>query len=408
MSDLNELLRSDVASLAADAAHVPTYAPIKRRGVRRRRVRSAGVALAAAAVVASVFVVTTQLSVDEKTSPPVAPSPTPSATAEPGPTADEIVDHPDAYASMVVVAPENPEIRAVTWVLCRADDGCTERYEAVAVTDNGFRTRTTLKRSNPVVSYVGEGTFAIQRDRRPILLHADGTTVEVDLSGQPGPVAAGQVLVPLSIFRWAAVDPVTGRGHRATVPADFGTVQIGNDGSLRPTAHKRHRYVWSDNGGATWQETPLDATGMLSSAASLPGDPVAVLEGDDGATFFPLQYVHRSVDGGRTFEQIELFSNYERMAYGGPAAVLPDGRLLVDVDVWSDSELGGKHQRPVGLYISNGDDWSVLTPVPGSPQDAGFQLQTSPDGILALALRRGQETLASTDGGVTWEPMRLR
>lgn len=56
MADLDRLLRSDVAAIAAEQAHPPDFDTIEHRGLRRRRRRAALVAagLAAAAVVAVV------------------------------------------------------------------------------------------------------------------------------------------------------------------------------------------------------------------------------------------------------------------------------------------------------------------------------------------------------------------
>lgn len=128
--------------------------------------------------------------------------------------------------------------------------------------------------------------------------------------------------------------------------------------------------------------------------------PVAVLEyaRNDGQD--NLAAVHRSTDDGRTFERIPLFVDNEGKSFGASGAVLPDGRLVVHVPQW----IGGS--EPTGLFVSDGDDWSKLSHLPGSTTgEVSFVAST--DSVLVLA-RTDVEARASSDGGLTWQPFALR
>jgi len=407
MADLDQLLRGDIAQSAADAASMPDLAILERRGVRRRRTHSAATGLSTAAAVLAIGLAALQFGGDDRTTPPVTPTRTPTPSAE-APTADQIVDDPSAVVAAVVVAPENPRIRAVVWRLCK-NERCSRMHEAVAVTDDGFRTRATVI-INDFPTYVGHGVFSFGFGN-PRLLRTDGSVLDVvGARSDPGPVGPGEVVVSYGsgILRWTAVDPATGHAHTLPVPDDITpVVRLGPGGRLSAEGFGAAAYNWSDDGGSTWSSTELDTDGQRLTvlAASREGDPVAVLEGGDGATLFPLDAVHRSIDGGRTFERIPLFD--DPMAYGQNAGVLPDGRLLVNIEAWSDSELGGVHQRPVGLHISSGSDWSDLQPLESARQYPESQpdVFATRDGLLIVY---GREGVASTDGGRTWQELALR
>ncbi|HSV40196.1 MAG TPA: sialidase family protein [Nocardioidaceae bacterium] len=411
MADLDQLLRSDIAAAAADAARVPDFSPLERRGTRQRRVRSTGTAVVAAAIVVVIAATATQFVREDRGATPVTPTtPTPTTPSMPvNLTAEQIVDDPRSRAASIVIAPEDPRIRAVVWRLC-LDDRCRRHREAVAVTDDGFRTRSTLV-ANAFPLYVGGGVFALQgRLGPPLLLHPDGHIVEVTgLQSEPGPPELpGEVIVSYGsgVLRWVAADPTTGRGHPVTVPENLRILRLSPGGRLAGETLGEGSYTWSDNSGATWSSTPLDNDpGLLVFAASRESEPIAVLEGGDGATLFPLGFVHRSTDGGQTFERLRLFD--DPMAYGQNAGVLPDGRLLLNIEGWSDDEPGGEHARPIGLHVSNGNDWTDLRPVDGAAPYAEAQpdVVATKDGLLIVY---GQEGKASTDGGQTWQDFKLR
>lgn len=421
MADLDQLLRGDLAHLAAEAATVPAYTPIERRGVTRRRTRSAAAMAASAAAVAVVGLAAFQVASGDRTAPGPTPSPIPTPTVErtvDKPTvdklgADQIVDDPRAYPIEVVVAPDDPQIRAVVWRLCRSDNPCKGAQEAVALTDDGFATRhTTTVRFG--VRYLGRGVFADDPGLGlPRILHPDGRVVEPsDIDRQTGPVRPGEVLVGYGsgIQRWAAVDSETGRGHAVDVPDGLSSVQVlGPDGRIVGQVIGSTDYTWSDDGGTTWSRTPLDTNRnpLTVGAASAVGRPLAVLEGGDGATLFPLIATHRSVDRGKVFQRLPLFPDQAARAYGQNAGVLPDGRLLLNVEAWSDDQRGGVHRRPVGLYVSNGTDWTDLRPLAQAEDYAGAQpdVVATATGLLVIYASEG---VASTDAGQTWQPFELR
>ncbi|HET7735293.1 MAG TPA: sialidase family protein [Nocardioidaceae bacterium] len=407
MADLDQLLRGDLAGVAANDATVPDFASLERRGIRRRRTRSAAVGLLTSAAAVAVGLAALHGGTSDRGTPPVTPTtPTPSPSVVEL-TADEIVDDPESRAVAVVVAPDDPRVRAVVWRLCR-NERCSRMRQAVALTSDGFRTRATVVLDD-VPTYVGEGVFSFGFGN-PRLLRTDGTVIDITgLLSEARPLADGEVAVSYGsgVLRLVGVDPRTGAGHPVPVPEDLAAVQRLGPGT-RLTSHvfASTDYVWSDDGGATWGSTPLDTGGnSLTVQAASVDTTVAVLEGGDGATLFPLQAVHRSLDGGATFERIPLFD--EPMAYGQNAGVLPDGRLLLNIEAWSDDPPGGGHRRPVGLHVSTGTDWSDLRVVEAAAPYADDQpdVFATGDGLLVVHPQHG---VASTDAGQTWQTFRLR
>jgi hypothetical protein len=211
-----------------------------------------------------------------------------------------------------------------------------------------------------------------------MILHADGRTMPVRLADDAGPVGEGEVVVRLD-YRpdpFIAVDPDTGAAHRITTPPETTELQQAPDGRLLGVVHDHPggeaEAVWSDDGGSTWQRhvLPMSAGSLLTLVEGGGEGAMTVLAGGDGATLFPFGTMYRSRDGGSTWEAIDVRSDPQ--AYVGRVAVLPDGRLLVEVVAWSDQGINRAGSRPEGLHLSDGDDWSALLPVEtGEPFDRG-------------------------------------
>jgi hypothetical protein len=103
-------------------------------------------------------------------------------------------------------------------------------------------------------------------------------------------------------------------------------------------------------------------------------------------------------------------------AYVDSAVVLPDGRLLIDVQAWSDLHRGHPSARPQGLYT--GGNWSATAPVAmGAPFDVGthslmmniLDLAVASQAVTVYAQTPDQTgVVASNDGGATWQPVPAR
>ncbi len=87
-----------------------------------------------------------------------------------------------------------------------------------------------------------------------------------------------------------------------------------------------------------------------------------VIAGGDGATLKPFQKVGRSSDHGETWEAFDVAPIDAEMAYYSGAVGLPDGRLLVLLDHFSDDGPSAPADRSHGLWISDGRDWSSYAP----------------------------------------------
>lgn len=103
-------------------------------------------------------------------------------------------------------------------------------------------------------------------------------------------------------------------------------------------------------------------------------------------------------------------------AYVDTTAVLPDGRLLIDVVAWSDQRAGKPASRPIGFYA--GSDWSAPMPVGmGAPFDVSpdrslmypLDLVATPRSVTVYALNPDRGGVVSTvDGGATWRHVAAR
>ncbi|NHC22037.1 hypothetical protein G6553_02465 [Nocardioides sp. IC4_145] len=89
------------------------------------------------------------------------------------------------------------------------------------------------------------------------------------------------------------------------------------------------------------------------------------------------------------------------------AVVLPDGRLLVLLPVWSGDRAGRPSAVHHCLWVSAGADWSSYRPWAGDVQ----RLRADPreGGVLWLLLADDMAPLlVSTDGGRTLRAVRAR
>lgn len=411
MPELDKLLRSDVSAAAARAVAPPDFSGVAARGRQRRARRLTRMASAAGVVVLAGAVVLTWVGPEHSTTPdPAVPTPTPSPSATARVDAEDVVDDPRSAVVQVVASPRDPQVRAVVWSRC-PDDRCRRPEVAVALTDDGFDTRTVLELGrSPFLEAAGPTRFlGHDADGHPYLLLLDGTKVGLDRPRAVSPVRPGEV-----VGRWLggggvdfyAVDPADGDTHLVPVPDDLVEVQGDGTGRLEGIAGvgPDSVFVWSEDGGETWSEhdLPGEATSLFGLTPS--GDPgtTAVIGGADGATLFPFVDVSRLDRASGAWQQ--TLQPRDPRAYVGSQAVLPDGRLLVDVQVWSDATLEKPGARTNGVYTSDGRDWSTLVRLePG--EDSGLspaerrQVLTGRLGVVGMSVAPGDVTVYVADGG---------
>jgi hypothetical protein len=179
--------------------------------------------------------------------------------------------------------------------------------------------------------------------------------------------------------------------------------------------------IWSRDGGASWNKRLLvedgsDLVNVIESSSS--DDVMAVVQGGDGATLFPFDTVHRSTDGGATWQMFD--ESPDDMAFLGWTLITPEGSLLVHIEGWSDEQRGRPSARPIGLYQSNGDDWADMRYVQDVPESSqpeffgtGFSLgdyAPTPSGVLRLWIydNAGSRLLESGPGIHTWAEVPAR
>lgn len=365
MRDLDDLLNGDVAGAARRSINPPDFASVRARGHRRRLV--VWEAIGGACATAVVAVVTAwSLGVSSTGSPPpdvvVRPSePDPAPTDRAGLRAERIINDPDAQVVGLSVSPGDPDVRASVWMLC-ATDRCHDQEYAVAVTEDGYtshaavalpaRDQPVLTAAGPAAFYVGvpagptcswEGTAARSRSR--LLATPVRSALERCWSRTSWP--STRTPRPRTDCRCRPRSPVCSKSPAV-------------DCSVSPVANSFRQavVVWSDDGGATWDEHVLPAgeTSLYVPVRSADDDTIAVVAGTDGATPFPFIAVHRSTDGGATWEVFE--QSRDPLAFIDAQLVRPDGSLLVNLLAWGDGTLRRPSTKPVGLYESNGADWT--------------------------------------------------
>jgi photosystem II stability/assembly factor-like uncharacterized protein len=119
---------------------------------------------------------------------------------------------------------------------------------------------------------------------------------------------------------------------------------------------------------------------------------------------FPWERVLRSDDGGRTWTSYD--GPRRPWAYLDAGAVLPDGRLVVDVVSWSDARAGRPSRHSVGLFT--GSDWSrPLPPAGGGPQPTVLATVVRAD-VVSMWVSTSDGLRRTDDGGETWHAERAR
>ena len=321
---------------------------------------------------------------------------------QPATPADRMVDAADARIDRVLIAPDNPDVRLVVWAV--GDD------RAIAVTDDAFETRATLI-SGGIATYAGHDTFVIFDESGTSLLHADGTTTPIQSSGPAAPASPDDILARDDHATLLAVNPETGAGHPAAVPKGLTVVKVGSDGTYIGLI--RDIPAFSSDGGRTWQRVAVAAKqALLVPVEMLPDGPIALLGGakNQEIPLPPLEKAYRSSDGGSTFEEFDVLPELP-IAFGR-GAVLPDGRLLLSVRTWADSDspIAGPHPRPIGLYVSRGDDWSAYDQVPMTDirRVSPTELIATADGTLVVSIPLTGDPEVSTNGGQTWSTLAAR
>ena len=425
MPDLDQLLGSDISRSASREAQSPGVEAVVIRGYRRRRQRSS-LALAICSLLVVTGAVGTQLRDGGRTAPGPADRSTGHRTeqteqTEPAPA--HVIDDPDSRPAQVATAPGDADVRAALWRLCN-DPRCRRSHTAIALTSDGFRTRTVVgvrQGRSPVLTPAGTEGFVVTGDGRvPYLLHTDGTRLQADTVQQARPVVAGEVVVRdhWNPSRFLAIDPESGQGH--VVPTPDGAMYLsGGSGLLQAlvpgSARTAPRFFWSHDGGASWREhqLPKDDNSLFQLVPSAASDTMAVIGGGDGATLFPLAALYRGTRDGASWQVVE---RGKPTAYGRGVAVLPDRRLMVEIEAWSDQRAGAPAPRPVGLYLSDGGDWADLSPmtVPGDMPPLAMIGQSVRPGEVTTYLAADDDAdtpgtvYAVQDGGETWTTIAMR
>jgi hypothetical protein len=353
-------------------------------------------------------------------SPSSAP---PSSTPAPGAhDATAVVRDPQARLGAFAVVAEHPERRIAEWYVCR-DPRCYRRTYALVVTDDDFATSHVV---DVGVSHVANGWYLEQagpdhfaispNGGRRSLVDLSGRVASGHLSGAAGPLAGREVPLRSAKNGFAAVDPITAQAHPLSTPPDTVELIESPGGGLRAVTDG-WRYLWSDDGGSSWHEIPAppaDRQLMVGLVPTTDESLQAVQVGGDGATLFPWDAVLRSTDGA-TWTAYD--GPHRPTAYGEALAVLPDGRLVFDVEAWSDQRLHRPAARPIGLYL--GSDWAHPRPVPLAGPFAGqdphafapttLDVSATSHAVTIYALTPDREHVVSTvDGGQAWQRVRAR
>lgn len=330
------------------------------------------------------------------------------------PSGEDIVDDPDAELIDLATSPTDPDVRVGVWRTC-LDPTCGSITVAMALTTDGFDTRAVpdrVWRTTPTVEVDPSGAVLVVSWRTGLSLEVvrpDGTVLEVRRTDVPSKVMRGDLVGGVSYGRrttYYATDVETAVAHPVAVPEQTNQLEQLPSGQLRATTLDR-MYAWSDDGGASWQRVAggTDGTKLQLMADSAP-DVHVLIGGSDGATLFPFDEVRR-------LEDLDSWSvarqpGAER-AYLGNAAVLSDGRLLLDVEDWSD-------RRPGGLFVSQGRDWVSFervasgAPFDGRPADVRvLDMRVDQDASTIVAVGpEGRDAWFSDDLGTTWVELPAR
>ncbi|QSR27611.1 hypothetical protein CFH99_18465 [Nocardioides aromaticivorans] len=414
MTDVDQLFGDDdagvVARQAAEAATVPDFAVLARRGRARRTRRQAAAVGAAALAVAGVMGVVQVVGGGDTSGPPdpVGPGPTTTTAGTSEAALAAFVDGQDGPPLALAVAPGDTDAMATLW-----QDG--EVRDVLAVTDDGFATRRLIELpSGSRVTAGPEGRFVVRRgwdDSSIALVSTDGREEAVRISGAEGPLAAGEVPVDTldpdtAEHRLVAVGS-DGTGHPVTAPDGLQQVTwFGLRLAGFASAADGVDYHWSDDGGTTWQRHHLSGPFLPGLVLTAAGQDHAVIEGGDGATLFPLDVVDRApsatpADWTRT--TIDVPDSHVTTT----AAWLQDGEVRVLATRWDDIGQG----FDAGVWRVVGDTLEpVASDQPGvtGNSDAAPLLVEYLDGPVLWVPGADGEVWRSADGGGHWERFATR
>ena len=350
----------------------------------------------------------------------VVPSPTRTTTptVADSTAAAAIIAGPDARIDSMAVIPGHPDRRIAEWYTC-PDPHCYRRTYALVVSDDGFRTRhlvdvpTSRVANGWVVEPAGADHLAISPNGgRRRLVDLSGHVTRITVAGDRGPLVGTEVPLRDTKAGFLAVDPDTGRAHPLSTPPNVVEVYAAPSGQLRALTYEPAHYSWSADGGRTWHEIPIPPgnTHLVADYVPTPSDTLHVLVLGGENTVFPWDTVLRSTDG-RTWSTYD--GPTDPTGYIDDGAVLPDGRLVLDVGGWSDQLGSHPSVNPPGFWA--GSDWAHLRPVPPRGPFAGQEARLSeprvidtvatPRTMTLYALTPDQTGVVSTsDGGATWRP----
>lgn len=383
---LAAVMTADEPELAVDA---PPYDDIERRGNRRRAVRQ-GVTAATAGLAVVLVIVFAQSVVrggGDAAPPPIAPSPTS--------TGDSALDPINVQGRPVDVAGGAEE--GALAVMFAAGHS----WELTTATGDGSES-VEMPPGSSVDALRGVG-YLVKRgwDGMKQVDIVDDAGLDamrmVSIEREPSPLVDGEVPFTLGGSRGFelelfALDPATAEAH--LVPMDVGGGEIQgaatHDGRLAvlTTGDGTSTYHWSDDGGESWDEEPLDDAGFSSIVPTGAGEDHVVVEGRGDADFFPFLGVHTMSSSGGGFAR----SGYDDLPfaeYFGGYAV--DGEVVVTAAVGR-----GLRSAESGTFTFADGELRQVVDFPASDI-----VSVEPDGTIWMA--DSVSLLRSTDDGRTWE-----
>lgn len=314
-------------------------------------------------------------------------------------SSEEFFDLPDVRIVRVAVDPADLDNRAVLWEW--AAKGGSLAHDALAITDDGFRTRTVHPPGHGLLHLRGS-TFATVEGDRSVFVLDEGRTIPIE---SERPSSADEIVFVKRVgTEWeiVAVDPAAEAAHRVPVP-DLALWDVRAVGGriqaieYRPDERATIAYHWSDDGGASWESVEVASNWWSSIVPTPAGTDHLIVESGDGATVSPFLGLHRMAPHGGGFTE----SPYDRKGFiPAQGAFLWEGelRLFNPVAPSDDSERSGvfrlADERLVEIEhaMPEVDSWTGFGV-------AGGQDERHP--ILWIA--DGDVLHLSSDGGATWE-----
>ncbi len=397
----------------------PDFELLARESRRRNRAIVIVSGLTAIAVVLGVAV-WSRAATHDGSVPPVDRTPTPPASSAPALTltADQVVDDPSSRLSSLAVSPTDPDVAAGVWWHCASKDCNHGLQAALAVTTDGWRTRSTRllesftkpARAHLVVNALSDGRLIVHRvttygnpaPAEPALLQPDLTLTPLEEHSGSDVLRDGEA-VPATVFVGAgawAVDPAAhtfrdvGGGHRWTSSAMM-------PNGIIVASTSENRVAYSADAGATWRFVPDDAVSRdhdrWAVDAARPGT-IAVLEGNAGCEAGCPDTLDISRDSGTSWSTVDLGGNI------GHLAVITSHGTLLYVGVRPPAA----HPR---LLRSTADSLGELQVVLGGPElGAITRLVLSESGGRETVTACGDDGVCrrSTDDGRTWSTFAMR